>query len=217
METIDLMRRRHSVRQYLNKPIEKEKRDVLNNTANFINQKTGLSIKICYDEPNAFKSFLSTYGKFKNVNNYIVLAGDKKSEELLGYYGEVLVLTAQEMGLNTCWVGLSYNKKSVKVNIGENEKVHCVISLGYGETPGVQRKSKEVNQVLKLIGDKPDYLDEAVEACLLAPTAVNQQKFKIVCDNGKISIKKNGLGFYTDMDLGIVKCHFEMITGINLL
>ena len=156
-------------------------------------------------------------GKFKNVNNYIVLAGDKKSEELLGYYGEVLVLTAQEMGLNTCWVGLSYNKKSVKVNIGENEKVHCVISLGYGETPGVQRKSKEVNQVLKLIGDKPDYLDEAVEACLLAPTAVNQQKFKIICDNGKISIKKNGLGFYTDMDLGIVKCHFEMITGINLL
>ena len=108
MDTIDLMRRRHSVRQYLNKPIEKEKRDVLNNTANFINQKTGLSIKICYDEPNAFKSFLSTYGKFKNVNNYIVLAGDKKSEELLGYYGEVLVLTAQEMGLNTCWVGLSY-------------------------------------------------------------------------------------------------------------
>ena len=48
METIDLMRRRHSVRQYLNKPIEKEKREVLNNTANFIVVFILLSIKLCF-------------------------------------------------------------------------------------------------------------------------------------------------------------------------
>ena len=217
METIDLIRRRHSVRKYLNKPIEKEKREILNNTANFINQKTDLNIKIYYEEPKAFKCLLSYYGKFKNVSNYIVLSGNKKSEELLGYYGEVLVLTAQELGLNTCWTALTYNKSSIKINLGEKEKIHCVIALGYGETPGVQRKSKSVDQVLKVKGEKPDYLNEAVEACLLAPTAMNQQKFKIICDNGKVTIKKNGLGFYTDMDLGIVKCHFEMITGIRIL
>lgn len=217
METIDLMRSRHSVRQYLNKPIEKEKKEILNNTANFINQKTGLNIKMFYDEPSVFKSILAHYGKFKNVTNYIVLAGNKNSEEELGYYGETLVLTAQELGLNTCWTALTYNKSNIKINLGKQEKVHCVIALGYGETQGVQRKSKTVDQVLKLIGDKPSYLDEAVEACLLAPTAMNQQKFKIICENGKIDIKKNGIGFYTDMDLGIVKCHFEMVTGIRLL
>ena len=217
METIDLMRSRHSVRQYLNKPIEKEKKEILNNTANFINQKTGLNIKMFYDEPSAFKSILAHYGKFKNVTNYIVLAGNKNSEEKLGYYGETLVLTAQELGLNTCWTALTYNKSNIKINLGKQEKVHCVIALGYGETQGIQRKSKTVDQVLKLIGDKPSYLDEAVEACLLAPTAMNQQKFKIICENGKIDIKKNGIGFYTDMDLGIVKCHFEMVTGIRLL
>jgi len=217
METLDLMRRRHSVRQFLKQPIEKEKRELLNNTANFINQKTGLNIKICYDEPTAFSSILSHYGKFKNVNNYIILAGDKKSEELLGYYGEVLVLTAQELGLNTCWVALTYNKNKVNINLGDDEKIHCVIALGYGVTPGVQRKSKEIEQVLKLVGEKPEYLDDGVEACLLAPTAMNQQKFKIICEDGKIDIKKSGIGFYTDMDLGIVKCHFEMVTGIRLL
>ena len=217
METIDLMRSRHSVRQYLNKPIEKEKKEILNNTANFINQKTGLNIKMFYDEPSVFKSILAHYGKFKNVTNYIVLAGNKNSEEELGYYGETLVLTAQELGLNTCWTALTYNKSNIKINLGKQEKVHCVIALGYGETQGVQRKSKTDDQVLKLIGDKPSYLDEAVEACLLAPTAMNQQKFKIICENGKIDIKKNGIGFYTDMDLGIVKCHFEMVTGIRLL
>ena len=185
--------------------------------ANFINQKTGLHIKICYDEPTAFDSILAHYGKFKNVANYIVLAGDKKSEELLGYYGESLVLTAQELGLNTCWVALTYKKKNIQINLGDNDKVHCVIALSYGVTPGVQRKSKTVEQVLKIVGDKPEYLDEGVEACLLAPTAMNQQKFKIICENGKIDIKKSGIGFYTDMDLGIVKCHFEMVTGIRLL
>ena len=107
--------------------------------------------------------------------------------------------------------------KTTPKGVGDDEKIHCVIALGYGVTPGVQRKSKEIEQVLKLIGDKPSYLDDGVEACLLAPTAMNQQKFKIICDNGKVSIKKNGLGFYTDMDLGIVKCHFEMVTGIRLL
>ena len=217
METIDLMRRRHSVRQYLNKPIEKEKREILYNTANFINHKTGLNIKVFYDDPSVFSSILAHYGKFKNVTNYIVLAGSKDKEEEIGYYGEVLVLTAQELGLNTCWTALTYSKSNIKINLGDQEKIHCVIALGYGETPGIQRKSKSVEQVLKLIGEKPTYLEEAVEGCLLAPTAMNQQKFKIICENGKISIKKSGLGFYTNMDLGIVKCHFEMITGIKLL
>lgn len=217
METIDLMKRRHSVRQYLNKTIEKDKREILNNTANFINQKTGLNIKIFYDEPSVYKSILAHYGKFKNVNNYIVLAGNKKSEEALGYYGEVLVLTAQELGLNTCWTALTYNKNNININLGDDEKIHCVIALGYGETPGLHRKSKTAEQVLKLTGEKPPYLDQAVEACLLAPTAMNQQKFKIICNNGDVTIKKSGIGFYTNMDLGIVKCHFEMITGIRML
>ena len=157
MDTLDLMRRRHSVRQYLSKPIEKEKKEIINNTINFINQKTGLNFKACYDEPTAFKSLLAHYGKFKNVNNYIVLAGDKKQEELVGYYGEILVLTAQELGLNTCWVALTYNKKSVNINLGESEKIHCVIALGYGVTPGVQSKCKEYDEVVKVIGEKPNY------------------------------------------------------------
>ena len=214
METIDLMRSRHSVRQYLNKPIEKEKKEILNNTANFINQKTGLNIKMFYDEPSVFKSILAHYGKFKNVTNYIVLAGNKNSEEELGYYGETLVLTAQELGLNTCWTALTYNKSNIKINLGKQEKVHCVIALGYGETQGVQRKSKTDDQVLKLIGDKPSYLDEAVEACLLAPTAMNQQKFKFELKSSKdVLLKTTGIGPCTKIDLGIVKYHFELGAG----
>jgi hypothetical protein len=55
---------------------------------------------------------MTKYGKFRNVSNYIVMAGKKADnlDERVGYYGEHLVLMAQTLDLNTCWVGLSYSK-----------------------------------------------------------------------------------------------------------
>ena len=52
------------------------------------------------------------YGKFKNVKNYLILIGKKTKNfsELCGYYGEQLVLYIQSLGLNTCWVALTYKK-----------------------------------------------------------------------------------------------------------
>lgn len=58
----------------------------------------------------------------------------------------------------------------------------------------------------------PDWFSKGMEAALLAPTAMNQQKFYITLENGKVSAKA-GRGFYTKMDLGIVKYHFEVATG----
>ena len=44
---------------------------------------------------------------------------------------------------------------------------------------------------------------------MLVPTAMNQQKFHFTLDKN-IATAKAGLGFYTKLDLGIVKCHFEI-------
>lgn len=60
--------------------------------------------------------------------------------------------------------------------------------------------------------DMPDWFAKGMEAALLAPTAVNQQKFYIMLEDGKAS-GRAGRGFYTKMDLGIVKYHFEVATG----
>ena len=50
------------------------------------------------------------------------------------------------------------------------------------------------------------------EAALLASTAMDQQKFSFTCEDGVVTAKP-GIGFYTKIDLGIVKYHFESGVG----
>ena len=212
MEIIELMKERHSVRQYSDKKIEKEKREVLNTLIAKINQKAGLHIQIIYDEPKCFNSMMAHYGKFDGVNNYIALVREKsKPDESLGYYGEQIVLKAQELGLNTCWVAMTHGKS--KAQIDKGEKLVCLISLGYGKTAGAAHKSKKLSEVCNYKKDMPEWFLSGMEAALLAPTAMNRQKFyfELLPDN---SIKITcGRGLYTKLDLGIVKYHFEVVSG----
>ena len=105
---MDIMRERHSVRQYRNQKIETEKRAALEQVIGECNAESGLHIQIIYDEPKCFDSFMAHYGKFSGVSNYIALVGKKNDDldETAGYYGERIVLRAQELGLNTCWVAM---------------------------------------------------------------------------------------------------------------
>ncbi len=216
MDILKIMEERHSVRQYKDVAIEDEKRNILNSLANLCSAKSGLTIKIVYDEPDGFDSKLAHYGNLKGVKNYIALFGVKGMDEAVGYYGEELVLKAQELGLNTCWVYLTFNRKAVKRLAGVNEILYCVIALGYGETQGVPHKNKPVEKLTEIKGDVPEGFYDGVKAALLAPTATNQQKFKIKSVNGKVSVVKNGIGFCMDIDLGIVKYHFEKASGIKV-
>lgn len=213
MELLELMKARHSVRQYKNEPIDKEKRTILQNKINEINKNTGLKIQIFFDEPKCFDNFKAHYGKFSGVNNYISLVGDKSKtlDEMTGYYGEELVLLAQELGLNTCWVALTHGKSKAVINPGQKET--CIIALGYGQTQGSSRKTKEFNEVSDIDQNSPEWFKEGVEAALLAPTAVNQQKFEFYMEGDNPKCRVKGIGSCTKIDLGIVEYHFDAITG----
>ena len=220
---------RHSVRAYKNDPLADDAVKILEEQIAILNCEGQLHMQLILNEPKAFQGTLAKYGKFRNANNYIVMAG-KKAEDLderIGYYGEHLVLLAQTLGLNTCWVGLSYSKVPGTYELGEDEKIACYIVIGYGETQGVSHKIKTVEQVshsaVKTPGSSkdasditPSWFKKGVEAALLAPTAVNQQKFSfeyigIKNDRHQIRAKK---GFsiigYSKIDLGIAKYHFEI-------
>lgn len=210
---MELIRARHSVRQYLEKPIPAEVREALDAFAVECNQAGGLNIQILYDEPECFNSRMAHYGRFENVGNYIALVGKKAADldERCGYYGEKLVLKAQALGLNTCWVALTHGKSKTVVAPGEKEVI--LIALGYGQTQGSSRKSKSVADVSDADAAAPDWFRSGVEAALLAPTAVNQQKFRFERSGDKVTAKAPALGMYTKVDLGIVKCHFEIGAG----
>ncbi|MBR1931435.1 MAG: nitroreductase [Lachnospiraceae bacterium] len=215
MDTLQAIRERHSVRAYTEQKIEEDKRAVLEKLVNEINAESGLHMQIHFDDPEGFDSRLAHYGRFENVNNYIVLAGkkDEDIEEKCGYYGEKLVLEAQKLGLNTCWVASTFNKSVVKKLLPPEEKLCVVISLGYGQTQGVQHKGKSLEHVVASKGNMPDWFRAGAEAALLAPTAINQQKFKMGIKDGEPVIKVSGIGVLTKVDLGIVKYHFEVASG----
>ncbi len=208
------MENRHSVRAYKTDSIEGKKRQQLNQWITSYNQESGLHIQIFYDEPTCFDTGLAHYGHFENVRNYICLVGTRGQEKLAGYYGEKLVLNAQAIGLNTCWVALTHGKSQAKLN--RNEKVLCIIAIGYGQTQGVTHKSKQVSDVSNYQEGMPTWFLKGVQAALLAPTAVNQQKFYFTYKNGDVSLKVKGLGAYTKIDLGIVQYHFELGSGQRL-
>lgn len=213
MDTLELMKARHSVRQYKDQAIEEEKRAKLEEAIASANAESGLNIQIFFDEPKCFDSMMAHYGKFSGVQNYICLVGPKGAdlEEKCGYYGEKIVLLAQELGLNTCWVAMTHGKSAAK--IGSGEKQTCLIALGYGETQGFTHKVKTYDELTENATDAPEWFKQGVEAAILAPTATNQQKFVFGIEGGKPYAKVSGFGFYNKMDLGIVKYHFEAVTG----
>ena len=212
---------RRSVRKYINKPIPHDIIDILQTKTEECNNLGNLHIQLVTNEPKAFKGKMA-YGTFSGVSNYFAMVGKKADSlsERIGYYGEQLVLLAQTLGLNTCWVGLTYNKVKEAYSIEEGEKLCCMIALGYGNDPGRNLKRKTPKQVSNVSDITPNWFNDGVAAALLAPTAVNQQKFYVEYlepqDGNKHKVKaKRGFSLvgYTKMDLGIAKLHFEIGAG----
>ena len=215
MTDLEAIRARHSVRVYLEKPIPAELRGELDSFVASLNAESGLHIRIVYDDPTGFDSRLAHYGSFRNVANYIVLAGKKEGDFdfRCGYCGEKLVLFAQKLGLNTCWAALTFNKKRVRELVPEGESLCMVIALGFGESQGRPHRGKDFSKVSELAGTAPDWFRDGVEAALLAPTAVNQQEFSFGMEGEEPTIRVKGLGTCTQVDLGIAALHFELGSG----
>lgn len=205
-----IMEERHSVRSYEDKAIEGEVKEELLSFINQCNEESGLHIQLITDEPQAFSGFMAHYGKFSGVKNYLALVGRKGPdlEEKCGYFGESIVLKAQQLGLNTCWVAQTYSKVKDTYQAAPGEKLCCVIAIGYGTTQGVPHKVKPIEALCKVEGRMPEWFQRGMEAAQLAPTALNQQKFMFTLKENRISAKA-GIGFYTKIDLGIAKSHFE--------
>ena len=214
MELLNAIKQRHSVRSYLDKPIDTDVRDELRKYIDKCNQEGNLHIQLIENEPQAFAKGLFHYGLFSNVKNYIALVGkgDSTFDERCGYYGEKIVLKAQMLGLNTCWVGGTYKKIESVVDLKPGEKFLMVIAIGYGENQGREHKYKKVKDLSIGYPDLPDWFIKGVEAVAMAPSALNQHSYCFGLRDEKVYVKK-GLGVALDTDIGIAKYHFEVVAG----
>ena len=216
MTLMEAMQARHSVRQYREEALRKEDAALLREEIEACNAESGLHIQLVCGEPKAFSGLLARYGKFSGVTNYIALVGKKGPDlsETCGYFGERIVLRAQQIGLNTCWVAMTYSKVPSAFSVGEGEKLCAVIAVGYGKTQGSGHRVKSLREVTEGEPPFPEWFVSGVEAALLAPTAMNQQKFRFALQGNRVSVTA-GSGFYTKLDLGIVKYHFAMGAGAD--
>lgn len=216
MNIMEAIKARHSVRQYKDIPIDESAAEKLRSIIDDCNKESGLNIQLILDDPECFNTFLAHYGKFKNANNYIAIVGNSKLDdldELAGYYGQKIVLEAQMLGMNTCWVAGTYGKGKCKADKTSDEKIVCVIAIGYGENEGTKHRSKPLEKLCTVKKENmPSWFKKGMLAAILAPTAVNQQKFFIDIDKEEAVITAKG-GPMTKIDLGIVRYNFEAASG----
>lgn len=214
MDIMQAIEERHSVRKFKEKELPEDVVQSLEAEIKECNEVGGLHIQLVTNEPEAFGSPMAHFGRFTGVTSYIALVGKDSSdlEELLGYYGERLVLKAQMLGLNSCWVALTFKKVSNAYDVAPGEKLSAVIALGYGKTQGHPHRSKNIHTISNVADDSPEWFKNGVKAALLAPTAMNQQRFYLDLVGSGVRASA-GVGIYAKLDLGIVKYHFEVGSG----
>ncbi len=208
---------RHSVRKYKDKAIEADIAKQISDKVAEVNAESGLHFQFLNDEGGAYSNIILKFSGLDSAPASIACVGKESADldEKVGYYGEKIVLFLQTLGLNTCWVG-SFNKKRSEARVGEGERNVISIAVGYGENEGKAHKSKSVEQLVEAKADSPEWFNEGVKAALLAPTALNQQKFTIRLKDGDSAEIVSKGGPMTAIDLGIVKYHFEVGSGRKL-
>lgn len=212
MTEFEAIYKRHSVRNYQNKKIEAEKLAQLKEMIALCNREGNLNLQFIEEAGGSFNRLLTRVMGLGSAPSLIACVGanDGSLDERIGYYGQKIVLFAQTLGLNTCWAG-TFNEKNVNAVRTSGDKMPIVIAIGYGVDDGRVRKSKTADDVVEGgIEGKPEWFKHGVEAALLAPTAVNQQKFKIALKaDGTAEVSDMG-GILSKIDLGIVRYNFEV-------
>ncbi len=214
MITTNTIRARHSVRNYIDEPLPKEEFDALADIVAKAARESGLDIQLIGNNPEAF-NVLARFGVIRGCRTHVAFvvdgAADETTDELIGYWGQHIVLAAQDVGLNTCWCGICARKKSHAV-VSPGRKIRLVIAVGHGKTQGSPRKTKSVEELSAIeCGEVPAWFAQAMEAAQLAPTAMNNQHFKItLLADGKTVRAEAPTGGYNLIDLGIVKRNFEI-------
>ena len=214
---------RVSRRKFEKEPITDREKEKIISLIDQLNVASGLTMTFLEDGSGAFQKLRKSYGMFTNIRFLILMKGkkdDKDLKEKVGYYGEDLVLSITDLGLGTCWVGGTFDKDELTVN--DSEELACVVVVGKVAAPSLKekmmrsathRKVKSMEE--RIISDQPlpQWVQNGMEAVLLAPSAKNTQKAIFKYENNILSAQIADDYAMDLIDLGIAKKHFELEAG----
>lgn len=175
MALLDLLKHRKSVRDFLDRPVEREKITMCLEAAR-------LAPSACNSQPWKFivvddrqlknrlcaaaLSGIYSMNSFCKMAPVIVVIISEKSRFLariggmfrgtkyylidIGIAGEHFILQAEDLGLGTCWVGW-FNERAVKsiLNIPQHKKIDILIALGYydREKLGMEHGRESIDKI----------------------------------------------------------------------
>lgn len=237
----DIIKERKSVRNYEDKnlsQIDKEKfLPLIDDAHNPFEKK----LKVVYLERDKASNGekLGKYGIIKGAKSFIGISTKYSKENALavGYQFEEILLKATEIGLGTVWLAAMFSKEQFAsyINI-KNDEAFFISPIGYPvhKKPIAEslmkrtiksttlRKSwnnlffeNDFNNVLN--ENNTDSFKQALENLRLAPSALNDQPWRVVRENDTYHFFVNykddiseAEKFIKYVDLGIGICHFHL-------
>lgn len=207
---IKTIEERYSVRNYIDKPIEKEKLEIIKafveeNKKGPMGNEVAFHIIDASEYDKAELKSLITYGMISGATSYIVgvVKPGEYAMEDFGYCMEKVILKVSELGLGTCWLGGTFNRGGFanKVNLSGEELLPCITPIGYT----ADKRTLKENFIRTLVGakkrKKPEELffqnnfntplnldtvgsyEKVLEAVRLGPSASNKQPWRIIEDS----------------------------------
>lgn len=236
MDALELLKKRHSVRAFLKDELSKGIQDELKAEVTSINtQVAGLKFRLFFNNSDPFKGFFKSYGSFVNPSNYLAAVVDNGVDniwEKAGYYSEQFVIKCVELGLGTCFVGGTYDPKSVNIFLKAGEQILFVVL--FGMPSGYLRKKEKIlvnfvhrkqfpishffepSEDFEKECERLPLLKEGTEAVAIAPSALNKKPTRLFISNLEeipiLCAKVDDKNKKNLIDLGIAKFNFNFAT-----
>jgi len=237
----EAVRKRYSVRNYNNQEIEETKRKAIEVFVYSLDNPFGKRVNFYFLDNKVLKNTekLGTYGVIKGATQYIgtTIKLEPMALEALGYEFETVILYLAHIGIGTCWLGGTFDRKGFAnaMNIGEDEIFPIISPYGYAAE---KKHIKEIAMRKLIKADhrkeweqlfyKHDFqsplfkkeagdLEFPLEMLRLAPSASNKQPWRVL-------VKDNVCHFYEykspgysavfsydiqRVDMGIAAAHFD--------
>lgn len=237
-ETIE---KRRSVRTYDGQPLTEEHRTKLMEYAGALSNPFDIPVSVrLVETENASSQKMGTYGVIKGTKTFLGVTVPKGelSLEAVGYSFEHLVLYATSLGIGTCWLAATFDRKAFtkELDVKPDEWFPVISPVGYAT------QTRALSETLMRTGMRSDKrkawkelffrdsfetplsrqdagnLAEALDLLRLAPSATNAQPWRVLLREGAVHFyakSAEGKGeadppIIQRVDVGICASHFHL-------
>lgn len=187
----------------------------------------GVRVELVESAPeDLFTGYAGSYGKVRGAAAAAAFIVPEGAGVAAGYVGEAFILEATRLGLNTCWVAGSFDRKRTAATFptGEGERIISITPVGYAvaKQPVDERAMRKIvrasaRKPLSVLapgadgGSWPAWAAMAARAARLAPTGGNGQPQRLRFEEGTLVVGSAAKTYWTaPIDLGIVMLHAEL-------